>query len=173
MPRTSIRTTFLAASLLWAVPAMAAPAPTGSPAESVLRTPATLSSAAAFRLLTEAQRVARQRGYANCIAIDDANGNLLAFVRGGNTAPGCVEAAMAKARSAASNGVDTRVFYDLAKDKNVALGFIPGIVPAVAGVIVRYKGDVIGGIGIAGGPSDTEEERFAAELRDQLLSWLP
>jgi glc operon protein GlcG len=168
-----IRKAVLLASMLLATPALAAPAPAGGAAEPALATPPTLSSASAFRLLTLADQLGRQRGYANCIAIDDANGNLLAFVRRGNTAPGCVEAAMAKARSAASNGVDTRVFYDLAKDKNVALGFIPGILPAVAGVIITHKGAVIGSVGIAGGPSDAEEEKFAAELRDQMLSWLP
>lgn len=136
-------------------------------------TPPTLSSDAAYKVMAYAQKTGAARGYANCVAIDDANGNLLAFYRSGNTAPGCIAAAMAKARSASSNGVDTRHFYDLAKDQNVALGFIPGILPAVAGVNIHYKGKVIGSVGVAGGPSDAEEEKFAAELRDQAQNGLP
>jgi glc operon protein GlcG len=150
--------------------ALAAPSDAG--ANEWLSTPPTLSSAAARKLLARAIEIADQRGYRLCLAITDANGNLLEFDRHDGAHPGCVDAAIAKARSAASNGVDTEVLLKLAHDYNPAIGAIPGIVPAVAGVVLRYRGTVVGGVGIAGGPSDGEEKRFADDLRRQLEQWL-
>ena len=138
----------------------------------LLRQQATISSDAAVKLMAYAIAQAKQKGVSTCIAIDDANGNLLAFTRIGDAQPGCVEAAMGKARSAAANGVNTQVFYDLAKDHNVALGFIPGILPAVAGVVMHRGTAVIGSVGIAGGPTDDAEKAFAAELAATMAAWL-
>lgn len=158
----------VACACLISAPAAAAPTATAP----MLSTPATLSSAAARRLLAHAIAISAERGYHLCLAIDGAAGNLLSFDRQDSAAPGCVEAAMAKAHSAAINGADTEVFLAFAREHNPALGAIPGIVPAVAGVVVRHQGAVVGSIGIAGGPSDAEEQRFAAELRQQLEGWL-
>lgn len=107
---------------------------------------------------------AQSDGVHPCISIDDASGHLLAFKRLDGAAPGCVAAAMKKAESAAINGVDTVVFYDLARKQNLQLGSIPGILPAVAGVVIRAHGEVVGSIGVAGGSSDTEEQQFASSL---------
>lgn len=147
-------------------------AATAAPQPSMLRTSTSLSSIAARKLLARAVEISSTRGYHLCVAIDDPAGNLLAFDRQDSAAPGCAEASMAKARSAAINGADTEVFLNFARNHNPALGAIPGIVPAVAGVVLHHQGAAVGSIGIAGGPSDDEEQRFAAELRQQLESWL-
>jgi glc operon protein GlcG len=146
-------------------PARAAPG-------AMLVSPPTLSSADARKLLAQSIAVSKQRGYHLCLAIEDGHGGLLAFDRDDEAAPGCVAAAIAKATSAATNGADTEVFLAFARDHNPALGAIPGIVPAVAGVVLRKGDAVVGSLGIAGGPSDAEEKRFADELRQQLQAWL-
>lgn len=155
----------LFAAALAPVPAMAAPEP-------ALHQQPSLSSATARRLLAQSIAVSKERGYHLCLAIDDPGGHLLAFDRDDTAAPGCADAAQAKARSAAVNGADTKIFLDFAREHNPALGAIPGIVPAVAGVALRHQGQIVGSIGIAGGPSDAEEQRFADELRHQLEQWL-
>ncbi|WP_321781880.1 GlcG/HbpS family heme-binding protein [Paraburkholderia sp. J94] len=152
------------------VTVMAAPA--NAPDSVWVSTQPTLSSAAARKLLAQAIEMGDKRGYRLCVAIADASGNLLDFDRHDGAHPGCVDAAIAKAKSAASNGVDTEVLLKLAHDTNPGIGAIPGIVPAVAGDVLRYRGVVIGAIGIAGGPNDAEETRFAGELRRLLEQWL-
>ncbi|WP_339385826.1 GlcG/HbpS family heme-binding protein [Burkholderia sp. Ac-20379] len=133
-------------------------------AHALLRPAANLSLDGASQLLDRAVAQARADGVHPCIAIDDASGNLLAFKRMDGAAPGCVAAAMKKAESAAINGIDTVVFYDLARKQNPALGSIPGILPAVAGVVIRANGAVVGSLGVAGGSSDAEEQQFASGL---------
>jgi glc operon protein GlcG len=134
---------------------------------------ATISSAAADRLLSYTKQQAINRGYHICIAIDDAAGNLLAFDRMQGANAGCVEAALAKAHSAGLNAVNTQIFYDLARKQNLALGFIPGILPAMAGVVLHdHASTAVGSIGIAGGPSDDAEQSFALQLSAQFQQWL-
>lgn len=131
---------------------------------SPLLTGANLSLAGASTLLEQGVTKAAGEGVHPCIAVTDANGYLLAFKRMDGAAPGCVEAAIKKANSAAINDIDTVVFYDMARKDNLQLGSIPGILPAVAGMVIRQQGQRVGGIGIAGGAGDIQEQRFATEL---------
>lgn len=140
---------------------------------SALRATVNLSLGGAGMLLDNAVAKAISEGVHPCIAVTDANGYLLAFKRMDGAAPGCVEAAIKKANSAAINDVDTVVFYDLARKENLQLGSIPGILPAVAGVVIRQKARAVGAIGIAGGASDAQEQRFATELVRAFEKTLP
>ncbi len=141
--------------------------------DDLVRPRVDLSLQGASVLLEQAVSKAAADHVHPCIAIADASGNLLAFKRMDGAAPGCVEAAMAKARSAAINDVDTQVFYDVARKQNPALGSIPGILPAVAGVVIRQQGAAIGSIGIAGGASDAQEQQFATDLARGFERGLP
>ncbi|PYB78926.1 hypothetical protein DMX11_08295 [Pseudomonas sp. LB-090624] len=134
---------------------------------------ANLSLAGASALLEQAVAKAIGEGVHPCIAVTDASGYLLAFKRMDGAAPGCVEAAIKKANSAAINDVDTVVFYDLARKDNLQLGSIPGILPAVAGLVIRQQGQRVGGIGVAGGAGDSQEQRFATELVRAFEKTLP
>lgn len=141
--------------------------------EALLRPRQDLSLQGASVLLEQAVAKAAADHVHPCIAVTDANGNLLAFKRMDGAAPGCVEAAIAKAHSAAINDVDTVVFYDMARKQNPALGSIPGILPAVAGVVIRQHGASIGSLGIAGGASDAQEQQMATDLVRSFESTLP
>lgn len=139
----------------------------------LLRPTTNLSLQGASRLLDQAVARATTDHVHPCIAIADASGNLLAFKRMDGAAPGCVAAAIKKANSAAINNVDTVVFYDLARKQNLQLGSIPGILPAVAGVVIRQHGEEVGSIGVAGGSSDDQEQQFATELARAFEQSLP
>lgn len=134
---------------------------------------ANLSLAGASALLDRAVAKAIGEGVHPCIAVTDASGYLLAFKRMDGAAPGCVEAAIKKANSAAINDVDTVVFYDMARKDNLQLGSIPGILPAVAGLVIRQQGQRVGGMGVAGGASDAQEQRFATEVVRAFEKTLP
>lgn len=148
-------------------------APWAMASEGALRSTHTLSLEGASALLDRAVAAARQEGVHPCIAVTDASGYLLAFKRMDGAAPGCVEAAIGKANSAAINDVDTVVFYDLARKENLQLGSIPGILPAVAGVVVRQHGQAVAALGVAGGASDAQEQRFATDLVRAFEKTLP
>lgn len=141
--------------------------------DGALRPSVNLSLTGATALLDSAVAKARSESVHPCIAVTDASGYLLVFKRMDGAAPGCIEAAIKKANSAAVNDVDTVVFYDLARKENLQLGSIPGILPAVAGVVIRQDGQPVGGIGIAGGASDAQEQRFATELARAFEKTLP
>ena len=142
-------------------------------AVNTLRYGPNLSLSGATTLLDKAVSRAADDGVHPCIAVTDASGYLLAFKRMDGAAPGCVDAAIKKANSAAINDVDTVVFYDLARKDNLQLGSIPGILPAVAGVVIRQQGQRVGAIGVAGGAGDAQEQRFATELARAFEKTLP
>lgn len=160
-----MKTTMTMAALslaLLAAASSSAQAAAGTTASVV--TQENLSTMAALQLAGRATEIANSRDMKICIAVTDANGYLLAFKRMDGAAPGCIEAAMKKANSAAINDVDTVVFYDPARKENLQLGSIPGILPAVAGGVIRQKEQAVGAIGVAVGADDAQEQRFATEL---------
>ncbi|MDH2184770.1 heme-binding protein [Pseudomonas sp. GD03651] len=122
-----------------------------------------LSTAAAQQLAERATAMARSRDMKICIAVTDADGHLLAFTRMQGAYAGCVEASMAKATSAARFAINTITFYDLARKENLAIGTIPGILPAVGGVVVKQGGNVIGSVGISG-DTDLTEQQLAVDV---------
>lgn len=152
---------------------MVAPVCGAADSGATLQPGVNLSLDGATALLNQAVSRATVDGVHPCIAVTDASGYLLAFKRMDGAAPGCVDAAIKKANSAAINDVDTVVFYDLARKDNLQLGSIPGILPAVAGVVIRQQGQRVGAIGVAGGAGDAQEQRFATELARAFEKTLP
>jgi len=122
-----------------------------------------LSTAAAQQLAERATEMARSRSMNICIAVTDADGHLLAFTRMQGAYAGCVEASIAKAKSAARFAINTITFYDLARKENLAIGTIPGILPAVGGVVVKHDSNVIGSVGISGA-TDLTEQKLAEDV---------
>ncbi|QXI31478.1 heme-binding protein [Pseudomonas vanderleydeniana] len=122
-----------------------------------------LSTTAALQLAGRATEIASSRDMKICIAVTDADGHLLAFTRMQGAYAGCVEASIAKAQSAARFAINTITFYDLARKENLAIGTIPGILPAVGGVVVKHDGHVIGSVGISGA-TDLTEQKLAEDV---------
>ena len=126
-----------------------------------------LSTAAALQLAQKATDIARSRDMKICIAVTDADGHLLAFTRMQGAYAGCVEASIAKAKSAARFAIDTITFYDLARKENLAIGTIPGILPAVGGVVIKHADSVVGSVGISGA-TDLTEQQLAVDVAASL-----
>ncbi|WP_213880190.1 heme-binding protein [Pseudomonas sp. dw_358] len=122
-----------------------------------------VSTAAALQLAQTATQMATQRNQKICIAVTDADGHLLAFTRMQGAYAGCVDASIAKATSAARFAINTITFYDLARKENLAIGTIPGILPAVGGVVLKFNGGVVGAVGISG-DTDLTEQQLALDV---------
>jgi len=122
-----------------------------------------VSTAAALHLAEVATDLAASRGMKICIAVDDADGHLLAFTRMQGAYSGCVDASMAKATSAARFAINTITFYDLARKQNLEIGSIPGILPAVGGVVLKQGSAVVGSVGISG-DTDLTEQKLAIDV---------
>jgi uncharacterized protein GlcG (DUF336 family) len=131
--------------------AQAATASSTAPQENV-------TTATALELADYATKLAASRNMNICIAVTDADGHLLAFTRMQGAYAGCVDASIAKATSAARFAINTITFYDLARKENLAIGTIPGILPAVAGVVIKKNGVVVGSVGVSGATDLTEQK---------------
>jgi len=122
-----------------------------------------VSTAAALQLAERATQLAASRHMKICIAVTDADGHLLAFTRMQGAYAGCVDASIAKATSAARFAINTITFYDLARKENLAIGTIPGILPAVGGVVLKHDNGVVGSVGISG-DTDLTEQKLAEDV---------
>lgn len=143
---------FFALSAMFAVPAATqTPAAKTAPQLNV-------TTAAALELADYATKLAASRNMKICIAVADTDGHLLAFTRMQGAYAGCVDASIAKAKSAARFAVNTILFYDLARKENLAIGTIPGILPAVGGVILKQGNSVVGSVGVSGDQDLTEQQ---------------
>lgn len=122
-----------------------------------------ISTAAALQLADQATRLAASRNMKICIAVADADGHLLTLTRMQGAYAGCVDASIAKATSAARFAINTITFYDLARKENLAIGTIPGILPAVGGVVIKQDQTVIGSLGVSG-DTDLTEQKLAEDV---------
>ncbi|WP_186156425.1 GlcG/HbpS family heme-binding protein [Burkholderia gladioli] len=155
--------TLAAVAAIAAVPlaAQAQNAPAANSADVVAQP--NVSTAAALRLAATATQIAASRGMKICIAVTDTDGHLLAFTRMQGAYAGCVDASIAKAKSAARFAINTITFYDLARKENLAIGTIPGILPAVGGVVLKHDDAVVGSVGVSG-DTDLTEQKLAEDV---------
>jgi uncharacterized protein GlcG (DUF336 family) len=151
LPYAALTLALLMPTLAWA-----------ASAESVVSQP-NVSTATALQLAQKATQLAADRHMRICIAVTDADGHLLAFTRMQGAYAGCVEASIAKATSAARFAINTITFYDLARKENLAIGTIPGILPAVGGVVLKHDNLVVGSVGISG-DTDLTEQKLAEDV---------
>ncbi|WP_260924456.1 GlcG/HbpS family heme-binding protein [Novosphingobium sp. 9] len=160
-----MKSALIAALALTAIPVSAGAAPSATagtgtgPARTVTR--AEISAPGAQAVLDRARTLARQRGLHMCIAVVDASGTLVAFERMDGAITGCGDSAIAKAASSAKFGVPTDTFFTRARDANLPIGFVPGIVPAAGGAPLKQGSVVIGAVGVSGGNVETERDLAA------------
>lgn len=125
-----------------AVPGLAA----GEPAT---RPSTVLTQAGAEAALHAAERLARQAKDPAAIAVVDADGLLMAFVRMDGARPGSVELAVGKARTAALLQRPTAEI-----EENVAKGRLglatAGLTALRGGAPLKVDGETVGAVGLAG-----------------------
>lgn len=122
-----------------------------------------ITNSAAFDLINRATETAKQKKLTLCFAVTDRTGNLVAFSRMDDAFPGCIDAAIFKAKSASRFARNTILFYDAVRKDHLGMGFIPGILPAVGGIALKRDGQLVGGLGVSGDNSDAAEEKAAED----------
>ncbi|MEU5099365.1 heme-binding protein [Streptomyces sp. NPDC020996] len=135
-----------------------------APVPDVRRT-ATLTYAAARRVLAVAAEEAERLRVAVCVAVADSAGHPLAFGRMDGAPLMSAQIAQDKAYSvAAFNGLPTHRWYDLISGEPALLHGIvhtERLVIFGGGVPVRADGDLLGAVGVSGGTA--EQDRAIAE----------
>jgi glc operon protein GlcG len=119
-------------------------------------------------LSAAAQSEARTNDWSVAIAIVDAGGHLLHFVRMDDATPANARIAVAKARTAAESRRSSGSWEERIKSGRTAMLRMPGITPVQGGLPIVAEGTCIGGIGVSGVQSH-EDEQIAQAGIDALL----
>ena len=137
-----------------------------SPRQSVAQLADTkvLTVAAVKGMLTAAEAMAKQNSWNMSIAITDANGDLIAFLKLDNASIGSVQISQGKARTAARFGRPTKVYADRVLTDTLTFLSVDGLVALQGGLPIMAGGRVIGGIGVSGGTSAQDEQVAAAAI---------
>lgn len=131
----------------------------------MLPTKPVLTLAAARNVGDVALQVAAQHGVSSAtIVVVDQGGALLLLLRQDQSAPGCVDIGIGKARTAALFRQPTKTFKERLEGGMQWVGIVPGIYPMSGGFPLVFDGHVVGGIGVAGatGAQDDEIAQAAA-----------
>jgi len=115
---------------------------------------ASITAAAAQRIIAAAEVKAVEMGIPMCIAVVDGDGTLKAFTRMDGAALLSVQIAQDKAYTAISWGMATHEWYDFVKDDPPLLhGIIKTdrLIAFGGGYPITTDAGIIGGIGVSGG----------------------
>lgn len=128
-----------------------------------------LNLAAVKAMVTAAEAEAQKRGVSVTICIVDESGNLLFLQKGDTATLNTIQFAQRKARhSAAFRSPSKNAADNLAKGNLQVLAFPDGF-PNQGGLPIRVDGQVLGGIGVSGAPSEVDEA-IAQVAIDALLA---
>jgi glc operon protein GlcG len=122
-----------------------------------VRSAQTLTLAGALASLDAARARAARLGVEVSIAVVDAGGNLLAFARTDGAMLVTIDAAIAKARTAAQTRLPTRMLQELVDREQPSLLAITQLTPATGGLPVIHEGVTLGGVGGSGATLDQDE----------------
>jgi glc operon protein GlcG len=123
-----------------------------------------LTSASATKAVAAAEAEARRNNWNVSIAVVDAAGELVAFLRMDGASPSSVDIAPAKARTAARFRRPTKAMEEaVAGGRTVLLSF-PDVTPVEGGVPVIVNGQVVGAVGVSGvtSPQDAQVAQAGA-----------
>ncbi|MFG1173954.1 heme-binding protein [Erwiniaceae bacterium CAU 1747] len=84
-----------------------------------------------------------------CVAVVDASGTLLAFQRLDGASPGCVDAAIGKARTSALYRTPSLKFMQRLQHGETTVLAIPHAVALGGGFPLTLQGDVVGAVGVS------------------------
>lgn len=130
-------------------------------------TQAVLNTAAAHALVASAVAHAASLGIRINVAVVDAGGVLLAFLRMNGAFLHSVDIAIDKAYTSASFGFATAQWADIFKhDEALKIGMPqrPRLVTFGGGLPIVHDGACIGGIGVSGGSAEQDEACAQAAL---------
>lgn len=134
-----------------------------SPASAQLRATSMLTLDGARNIAAAAEAEAKKNSWSVSIAIVDASGGLVLFLKGDGTRPSNVEFALAKARTAARFQRQTRLL-----DSAVTAGRIQWLaadaLPIEGGVPIIVSGQVIGAVGVSGATSAQDAQVASAGI---------
>jgi glc operon protein GlcG len=119
------------------------------------------------RLLSIGVSAAQGRGVAVTIALVDAGGHLLGFLRMDGVHTATCDVAVAKARSSAAFRRPIRLFAEQLAAGNLSLLTIPGCVPLQGGIPFKLDETMIGAVGVSGAAPDIDEAIALAIVKDR------
>ncbi len=123
------------------------------------------------KLATEALAVCHGMDRQGVVAVVDRGGNLVSLMRDDNVGPHNTQAAWRKAFTALSTKTPTKEFARKAQSSpdTVNLNTVNELLLLGGGVPVKYQGQVIGAIGLAGtGGGDSDDRCGADAIRNVL-----
>ena len=129
-----------------------------------MKTKPVLESQAAILVAQAGCQHAAGKDWAISICVVDDGGHILVLHRMDGAAPGTVQAAIDKARSAAIFRAPTMLFQGLIADGQTSILALPGAMPIQGGLPIRAGEVVVGGVGVSGVRSHEDEEIAAMAL---------
>lgn len=111
----------------------------------------------AKKVMAAAEAEGIKRGWKDCIAIVDTNGDLVHFVRMEGAQIASVIISQGKARTAARYRRESRVFYNVYETGHGSVSTLdPTLIAAPGGFPLIENGKIIGAIGCSGGTGDQD-----------------
>ena len=123
-----------------------------------------LTVAAVKTMLAAAEAAARQNNWNLSIAVVDAGGDLVGFLKLDGASVGTVQISQGKARTAARFGRPTKVYADRVLSDTLTFLSIDGLVALQGGLPIIVGGRVIGAVGVSGATSAQDEQVAAAAI---------
>jgi uncharacterized protein GlcG (DUF336 family) len=122
---------------------------------AITRQISTITQQAALVILSASLRAAEEAGETSSVAVVDAAGHLVAFVRMDGAGPQSAQIAQDKAYTAAGFGLPTAQWHEFMQQDAPLAGGAPTsidrFVPYGGGVPIVVDGHVVGGLGVSGG----------------------
>lgn len=104
---------------------------------------------------------AKSNGANPSIAIVDAGGHLLHFVRMDGSFVAGANVSIGKARTSATFRRPTKEFEDIVNKGRFTMTALPDFTPLQGGIPIMHEGHVVGGIGVSGAKSAQQDEDIA------------
>lgn len=127
-------------------------------AENPYVTRKSVSLNAAKRIVAAAESEAIKRQQKVSIAVLDEAGRLIHFLRMDGSPNSSIDVAIGKALHAVNFRRDTVFHQELLEKGNAVVLGLPGILPVAGGLMLKSGDEVIGAVGVSGGPSAVDVE---------------
>lgn len=121
-----------------------------------------LTLAGANKVIEAAKMEARKLSApGGVIAVVDEGGNLMALERLDGTFTAGANISIGKAKTAVMFKRPTKFFEDIIKNGRTAMVALPDFTPLQGGVPIEFEGQIIGGVGVSGASSASQDEQLA------------